>query len=261
MLAAVGNQRSDPFVNRDAQRPHLQPFEPRIVARPDFFRRIARQQIRPADDHAHHRHRQRFVIRAVEFGQHRHAADYAVGVRIEAEVSRACRALLQLEKIRGKAGERRKGDVLAGERAGGQHRRRQYALLAAFAFEPRKRVAQHHRPVAHVAGENLVVLELGRQLLQRGLKPGNVFQFFLRELLQHLQARTLVALGKHDVEADDRNLVMVEQLVEQRGQAVARPRPAALAAFSFSARLFSSISRTTMRGSTVRGIVSASRVS
>ena len=71
-------------------------------------------------------------------------------------------------------------------------------------------------------GEHLIVLELRLQLLQRGLETRNVLQFFLRELLQHLQARTLVALGKHDVETDDRNLVVIEQFVEQQGEPVAR---------------------------------------
>ena len=53
----------------------------------------------------------------------------------------------------------------------------------------------------------------------------------MRKLLQHAQARAVVAFGKYDVEADDGDLVVVEQLVEQERQAVARPRPAAFAAF------------------------------
>ncbi len=61
--------------------------------------------------------------------------------------------------------------------------------------------------------------------------PATSFQFLLRQLLQHLESGTLVALRKHNVKADDGDLVMVEQLVEQKRQAVARPRPAALAAF------------------------------
>jgi hypothetical protein len=54
-----------------------------------------------------------------------------------------------------------------------------------------------------------------------------VLQFRLGQLAQALQARTLVRLGEHDVEAQQRDLLAVEQLVDHFSHAVTAPWPAA----------------------------------
>lgn len=63
-------------------------------------------------------------------------------------------------------------------------------------------------------------------------------QLFFAELLEHAYAGRFVALGKYHVETDDRDLVFVEQFVEQQGQPVARPRPVAFAALFFLEQAF-----------------------
>ncbi len=56
--------------------------------------------------------------------------------------------------------------------------------LADYGFIPVEGVAQHDRAVLHVAGEYFIVIELRLELLERRLETGDVFEFFLRQLLQ-----------------------------------------------------------------------------
>ena len=79
--------------------------------------------------------------------------------------------------------------------------------------------------------KDFVVIELWLELLERRLKARDVLHFLLGQLLQHFEARTLVTLREDDVNTDNGDLVVVEQFVEQQRHAIARPRPASLAAF------------------------------
>ena len=231
LLAAIGNERVDVLVHRDTQRSYLEPLEAGVIFGPDPLRRVTRNQLLPAHDHAYDGKRQRLVVRTFEFREHGDAPDYAVGIRIENEVSRARCALLQFGQVGRIAGEIRKADVLARECSRRQNRRRQCTLAAAFALESRECIAEHDRPPLHVRGEDFIVFELRLELPDGGSESRNVFQLLLRQLLQHLDAGTLVPLGEHDVEADDRDLVVIEQLVHEQRKPVTRPGPPAFAAF------------------------------
>ena len=140
----------------------------------------------------------------------------------------AGRLFLKAGQIGRVPGKTEKINILAGKSPGREHGRRQLTDDSVIVVE---REAEHDRAVLHVAGEYFIVIELRLELLQGRLKTGDVLEFFLRQLLQHLEARAFVTFGEHHVETDDRNFIMVEQLVKQRGKPVARPRPAALAAF------------------------------
>src|SRR6185295_10755297 len=92
-----------------------------------------------------------------------------------------------------------------------------------------KGIAEHDRTVFHPARKNLVVIELRPDAVDRAAVLRDVLQVLLRQTLEYADPRRFVTLGEHDVESDDSNLVVVEQLVEQQRDAVARPGPAPFA--------------------------------
>src|SRR5258706_326143 len=87
-------------------------------------------------------------------------------------------------------------------------------------------VSENHRTAAEKIREYRVVVELRAQFLQGRLERPYVLQPGLGQLLEHRQARALVGLGKHDVQADYEHAVFVEKLLQQRNDLVATPGPA-----------------------------------
>ena len=70
------------------------------------------------------------------------------------------------------------------------------------------------------------MVELRAQFLQGRLERAHVLQPGPGQLLEHRQARALVGLGKHDVQADYEHAVFVEELLQQGNDLVAAPGPA-----------------------------------
>ena len=57
-------------------------------------------------------------------------------------------------------------------------------------------------------------------------ESGNPAELSRRQLIEPLDAGTVVGFGKHNVEADDRNLVLVEKLGDQTRHHIPGPGPA-----------------------------------
>src|SRR2546427_681255 len=87
-------------------------------------------------------------------------------------------------------------------------------------------IAENHRTAAEKAREARIVVELRAQFLQGRLERAHVLQPGPGQLLEHRQARALVGLGKHDVQADYEHTVFVEKLLQQCNDLVAAPGPA-----------------------------------
>ena len=119
----------------------------------------------------------------------------------------------------------RKRNVASGKGAFGEHWFGNRIHLDGF-FVAVEVVTQHHGPPLDAGGEHAVEVEPAAQLLVGGLESGDVLEFLLRERVQHVHSRTRVALGPDDVETDQRNAVLVEQLVHQPRHHIAAPGPA-----------------------------------
>ncbi len=130
----------------------------------------------------------------------------------------------------------REEDVPAFEGARWQYGLRKRAGCTPFSvFRPDlgKVVSEHDCAVLQFFSENSIVFQSGRDILEYGLVLNVALQLLLFQLPQDAQSGAFVALGKHDVEADDADLVVIEKLVEHGAEFVAPPWPTALCAKAF----------------------------
>jgi hypothetical protein len=67
---------------------------------------------------------------------------------------------------------------------------------------------------------------LWRQLFERRLEFAAARQIALCQLAQGVEPRAGVRFGKHHVETDRRDAILIEQPLDQRGHDFAAPRPA-----------------------------------
>jgi hypothetical protein len=71
------------------------------------------------------------------------------------------------------------------------------------------------------------VIKLRPQSVDGRAQLRHVAQFLFQQLVEHFQARALVPLGPHHVKADNHHAVFVEKLLDQGGDLVPSPGPAA----------------------------------
>ena len=116
-------------------------------------------------------------------------------------------------------------DVAPGKRALGQHRLRDRSDLLRILLGIEV-VAEHHRASLDRLREQPVIVELRPHLLVEVLEAGDLLQLLLRQLVEGADAGRVVGFREHHVEAHDRELVLVEQLVHEPRHDVARPGPA-----------------------------------
>ena len=162
-----------------------------------------------------------------------HAAGHAIVVAQGVEVARTCRLRLKLGQharvarvgLRPHLAQTPVGGVQTWGQGGGAGR-----LVVV------KRIAEHHRAGLQGLRKHVVKSQLGPQLRELRAKLGDVFEFVLCELFEHIQARRGVFFGQHHVQRHQGHAVFLEQVAHQLRQAVAPPRPAAFAALVFFAQ-------------------------
>ena len=166
------------------------------------------------------------------FHQYRYAAGNAILVRQRVDVPRTGGGALQSFQVCGVAGPRGHAYFAFAKSADRQHGRRQHTLLGGIRrIIAQEHMPQHHRSPLHLAGKDVIVFKLRPHLFEHGLKLRHALQLTQSEAFQHADARGFIALGKHHVETDNGDAVLVEQLVQQQRQPVAWPWPATFAAF------------------------------
>ena len=236
----------------NAQRPDLEPLQAWVALGPDAVASGTRASTggEPSSS-AHDRERKRLVVSAVVLRQHRHAAHNAVVDRwIGLKCPALAAALLQLgADCADSPCSVREADVapLKHSLAAAPAR----AARPAFATSPVvarvKVVAEHDRAVRASSPRTGVVIELRRD--GASAPTGTARRPSARSAAKLAAARRMPELSSRSANTTSKptmlDLVLVEQLVEQQRQAVAAARASAL----LSARLFSSMSRMTMRGS------------
>ena len=231
LVTTIRDQRCRIFIHRDAHRGaargfQFQPFHCRIGCRRVV--RIARDNRRVAQQIAHHRQRQRFVILAIVFNQQRYPPRNAV-VRVDqrVEMSGTGGGLLKLGEVAAVTDPLRKAYATTAEGPGREHGRRRGPGADA-TFLAGKVVAENDRPVLDRRGEARIVVQLRAQFTQRCLVARHILQLLLRQSLQRLESGTFVRLGKDDVETHQPDPVLIKQLVHQGRQLVTAPRPPTL---------------------------------
>ena len=174
---------------------------------------------------AHHGERQRLVVLALVFGEHRHAPRHAVEIHQRVEVPGIGGVRLKLRQVAAIAPPGGEGNRPAGEGARRQHGLGEGAALdrALIAVEV---VAEHHRPALDRLGEQGVVVELRPQLGRLDWNCGTSFRSFLASLSS--TGRPELSSGSANTTSKPirSDAVLVEELLEQRGDLVAAPRPA-----------------------------------
>lgn len=86
-------------------------------------------------------------------------------------------------------------------------------------------VTEHHGALLQGFGEQTVVIQTRLHLTKAFSKARLVLHFVGGQLAQALQTRAVIGLGKQHVKAENRDLLLVKQLVDQIGHFVAPPRP------------------------------------
>ena len=186
--------------------------------------RVTGLYLRKPEQRAHHRERQRLVVRAPVLSEHRYSSVDPVLVRDRVEVPGARRGSLEVAQIGAVAGPRGELDRPVRECTRLEHRGRQRAAGARVAVA-RQVVPEHDRPPLDRPHELRVVVEARPQRRERRLKVRHVLQRAFREAVENPQPAGAIGLGEHDVEAEDRDAVPFEKLVDQAGHDVAAPRP------------------------------------
>ncbi len=186
--------------------------------------------VRPAERGARRAQRQHLVEAAIVTLYQRHAPEQAVvahqGV-VEEATARG--GLLQDGQVRAVALRARQRQRFRPGRIDGAERGREaadggvLAVLDALAEE----VSQHRVAVLEGAREHRVVLKLRCEPFQLLAESRVVRQRPVGQSLQDLQPRALVVFGEDHVEAHGAHAVVVEQLIDDACDRVARPGPAA----------------------------------
>jgi hypothetical protein len=192
---------------------------------------MSRPNRRRPQPQANHGERQRLVVSALEFGQHRHPARNSIFIRQRVEMPGAGRGSLKLGKVSTVASPARERDALSGEGARVDRRRRQGTRRLALSIGSLNRgevITQHDHPVPERVGKDLVELKLWCNLLEHLLILRIAAQLVVGKFAQDAETGAGVLFCENDVESDDACLVAIEQLVQHQGQPVPPPGPATL---------------------------------
>ncbi len=178
-----------------------------------------------AERHPQGRGRQREVVAITEMLDQAHLPRRAVGIGEHVEVARGgCRTLEDFEvgTIAGgfcwprpqlAKGVRRQNGGWQGSRPILAHAGRNEVI------------AERNRTFCQSLGEARVVIQLRLELFEAGEKIPLPRQFSRGETLQGIESGTVVRLGKHHVETDRGNAIVIEQTIHQGDHPVAAPGP------------------------------------